>query len=86
MHAARTAANSDIAAAHDGERAQPVFVLMARELAASMTTFLDAGERKIDRWFESHSLAYADFSDVAASLVNVNRLEDIAALDPPPPS
>jgi molybdopterin-guanine dinucleotide biosynthesis protein A len=71
---------ANICVAHDGERAHPVFALIERTLASSMAAFLDAGERKIDRWFAQHHTSHADFSDVASSFANINRERDLAAL------
>lgn len=83
LHAALVKVGADIAVAHDGQRQQPTFLLLRSGLAAHLAGFLDAGGRKIDRWFEHHRLAEADMSDRAESFVNVNdpgELERIAAL------
>jgi len=64
--------HADIAVAHDGERAHPVFLLLRRDLYGDLTSFLETGGRKIDRWFEWHRIAYADFHDVPEAFVNVN--------------
>ncbi len=74
-------ADADIVTAHDGQRLQPVFSLIRVELLESLNTFLDAGERKIDRWFEQHRHARADFSDIPNTFANVNTLEELARLD-----
>lgn len=63
---------ADIAVAHDGERAHPVFLLLRRGLFDDLTAFLEAGERKIDRWFARHPVAYADFRDTPEAFVNIN--------------
>ena len=58
--------------AHDGERQQPVFLLLRRDLEASLAAFLAGGERKIDRWFARHRLAEADLSARREAFLNVN--------------
>lgn len=63
---------ADIAVVHDGERTHPVFLLLKRALCPSLLEFLDAGERKIDRWFSRHRVAQADFSDCPQAFLNVN--------------
>jgi len=63
---------ADIAVAHDGERAHPVFLLLRRDLFTDLTSFLETGGRKIDRWFASHRVANADFHDTPEAFVNVN--------------
>lgn len=73
--------NTDISVAHNGERLQPVFCLMKKELLSSMKLFLDDGERKIDKWFNQHSMSIADFSDIPETFDNLNTLEDIKAIE-----
>ena len=67
--------NADIAVAHDGDRMQPVYSLIPTRLTTSLNEFLDQGERKIDRWYEQHRLALADFSDCPETFRNVNTDE-----------
>jgi len=73
--------DADISVAHNGERMQPVFCLMKKELISSMNEFLNNGERKIDAWFSRHALAIADFSDIPKTFDNLNTLEDIKAVE-----
>lgn len=72
---------ADIAVAHDGERTHPVFLLLKRALLPSLLAFLDAGERKIDRWFARHRLATADFRDCPEAFVNVNDPDERRAVE-----
>ena len=72
---------AEIAVAHDGERAHPVFLLVRRELGADLLDFLGAGGRKIDQWFTRHRLAIADFRDSAPAFANVNYAEERLALE-----
>ena len=81
LYRARVDANADICVAHDGERAQPVFCLMRRTLAESISAFLETGERKIDRWFAKHQTTYASFADKAELLLNVNRISELGELE-----
>lgn len=73
--------NADISVAHNGERMQPVFCLMKKELMPSMNDFLSQGERKIDKWFNQHALAIANFSDIPQNFDNLNTLEEIKAVE-----
>lgn len=68
---------TDISVAHNGERIQPVFCMLKKSLAQSLNNYLAAGDRKIDRWFEQHNYAVADFSDVPSTFDNINTPEDI---------
>ncbi len=79
LDAARRAAGADIAVAHC-ERLQPVFALLPRALLASLADYLDAGDRKIDRWYHRHRVAESDFSDRPEQFLNVNTPDDLAAL------
>jgi molybdenum cofactor guanylyltransferase len=81
LRAALVAADAEIAVPFDGERLQPVFALVRRELAGSLAAYLAGGDRKIDRWFAQHRLAQADFSDRPETFVNVNDPAERAALE-----
>ncbi len=72
---------AEVAVAHDGERTHPVFLLLEHSLLPSLTTFLEAGERKIDRWFVQHRVATADFSDCPEAFLNVNDPAEHRALE-----
>lgn len=71
------AASADICMASSSERTQPVFSLIRTELMDSLQKFLDSGERKIDKWYATHKLAIADFSDKPETFMNINTPEDI---------
>lgn len=75
------AQGADIAAAHDGKRLQPVFCVVHRRVKASLDTFLDSGERKIDRWFGMHHLHEVDARDYAQSFRNINTPEELKAAE-----
>lgn len=68
---------TEISVAHNGDRIQPVFCMIKKSLQQSLNEYLAAGERKIDRWFEQHHYAIADFSDVPETFDNINSPEDI---------
>jgi molybdopterin-guanine dinucleotide biosynthesis protein A len=73
---ARARARAEIGVAHDGTRLQPVYGLLPRALLADLRAYLQAGGRKIDRWYARHAVAEADFSDEAGDFFNVNTPED----------
>ncbi len=68
---------ADLSVAHNGERIQPVFCMLKKSLRESLNKYLASGERKIDRWFEQHHYAIADFSDVPETFDNINTPEDV---------
>ena len=89
LHAAMARDGAEIAVAHDGERMQPVFALLARALLPDLHAFLVAGGRKIDAWYATRRAVTADFSDNPDMFLNVNtpqerdRLEQrLAVRDP----
>jgi molybdenum cofactor guanylyltransferase len=65
-----------ICVAHDGERLQPVHALIKVDLLTSLNTFLDSGDRKIDRWYAKHDFVRTDFSDCANMFHNINTPSD----------
>jgi len=81
MHQALVSQGADLAVAHDGQRQQPVFLLLKRDLAADLQDYLASGERKIDRWFARHRLAEADLSHRPDSFINVNEPEERERLE-----
>ena len=63
--------------ASDGERMQPVYALIPVRLKDSLLRYLEAGERKIDRWYQRHQFALAEFSESTKLFTNINTPEDI---------
>ncbi len=76
LHGAMAAAGARVAVAHDGERLQPVHVLLERELLGSLRAFLDGGARKVAQWYESFETVEVDFSDCRELFMNVNTPEE----------
>jgi len=73
---ARRENQAEIAAAHDGNRLQPVYVTLLSSLAESLEAYLNAGERKIDRWYKQHVFTEVDCSDIQDCFININTLEE----------
>lgn len=80
LHRSRQQSGCRIVVAHDGERMQPAHALIDRRLIDDLRLFLALGERKISRWYDRHRWAAADFSDVPATFINLNRPTDCARL------
>lgn len=74
-------ADAEIAAAHDGQRMQPVFALLRRELLDDMLAYLEQGGRNTGAWYKEQRLALADFSDCPEAFLNINTPQAWAALD-----
>jgi molybdenum cofactor guanylyltransferase len=76
LYAALSEEDAEISAATDGERLQPVFALLCCDLLTDLLEYLEAGQHKIDRWYEGRRLARVDFSDCPDMFVNINTPEE----------
>ena len=54
--------SADIAVASSGDRLQPVFSLLRANLLPSLLDYLGKGERRIDRWYQQHSMVQTGYS------------------------
>lgn len=81
MRAALEREGAEIVVAHDGERQQPVFLLLGRSLAPDLRDYLSGGGRKIDRWFPRHRLAEADLGHRRESFINVNDAGELERVE-----
>lgn len=60
---------------------QPVFCLLHHSLLESLVSFLNSGQRKIDRWTAQHRCVTVEFEDHLA-FANANTLEELRLLNP----
>ena len=67
----------ELRCAHNGDRIQPVYSLISKDLLESLKDFIDSGQRKIDKWFELCNLELVDFSDKKNLFININRRSDL---------
>lgn len=74
-------AGARLCVARDGERLQPVHLLLHCDLAADLRAALAAGQRKTRDWVLSLQPAVADFSDHPEQFLNMNTPEEQARLD-----
>lgn len=72
LHLACTTAGADLAVASDGERRQPVFLLLRTSVTPSLEAYLAGGDRKIDLWLGQLRVAEVDLGDCADTFLNVN--------------
>lgn len=68
---------SEIAVASDGTRLQPVYALLPVNLQNSLQQFLDAGDRKIDIWYQQHSMEKVEFIADTDLFANINSPRDL---------
>lgn len=78
LAAALEDSDAPVAVAACAGRLQPVFALLRRDLAGPLAEFLDAGGRKIDRFYERQGFAEVPFDD-PDSFRNINTPEELAA-------
>ena len=81
LRAAASDNASKISVAFDGNRLQPVYALIHKDLLPSLLLFLTEGERKIDLWYARHSYARADFSDSRDMFTNINTPQDLRTVE-----
>jgi molybdopterin-guanine dinucleotide biosynthesis protein A len=79
--AACEAGDADAAVASDGQRLQPVFLLLRGRVAPSLEAYLAGGGRRVDAWLSQLHAAVVDFSDQAAAFVNVNDPDERRAIE-----
>lgn len=77
MLKAALAGGADVAVARDAQRWQPVYALIKTTLLADLNAYLQAGERKIDRWYQQQRWLEVDFSDAPAMFENFNTAEQL---------
>lgn len=73
--------HADIAVAKTGTQAHPVFCLCRTSLLAGLQDYLNAGQRKMDRWQKTLHVAEVSFDDAALAFSNVNTADELAALE-----
>jgi molybdopterin-guanine dinucleotide biosynthesis protein A len=82
--AALTAQGADLAVAKTFDQAHPVFCLCKRDVLPHLSAFLEAGGRKIDRWYATLNVVEVPFDDEAAAFENINTREELGRFELPP--
>lgn len=82
LHGALIAEAADIAVAYTFDQAHPVFCLCRREVLPHLSAFLEAGGRKIDRWYSTLKLARVSFDDQEDAFRNINTRDELRDLEP----
>jgi len=81
LHQAMDSQGMDIAVAHDGQRMQPVWVLLRHTVLPSLLQTLADGVRKVDRWYDGQRTVVVDLSDYPQAFANANTPEELQALE-----
>lgn len=74
-------AHADIAVAHDGIHAQPLFALIKTGELAMMQQAYQSGLRSMKTYLAQRKTIAVDFSDQPDAFINLNTPEDFAALN-----
>jgi molybdenum cofactor guanylyltransferase len=72
-----------VAVAATPVQTHPVFLLVNVSLLTSLESYLEAGDRKIDRWYRQHAYVEHLFSDENA-FANINTEHELKALEQNP--
>jgi molybdopterin-guanine dinucleotide biosynthesis protein A len=81
LHAACLAYGADVAVASDGQRRQPVFLLLRAGLAPALSAWLDDGGRKVDDWLRQQRAVEVPFADEPDTFVNLNDPAECAHVE-----
>lgn len=68
--------NADLAVAHDGQRLQPLFLLLKKSLILSLQHYL-MQDLKVELWVMSQRHVVTDFSDQTSAFININTILDL---------
>ena len=74
---------ADLAVAKTFEQVHPVFCLVKRDLEPHLRSFLETGQRKIDKWYETLNVVEVSFDDVESAFMNINTREELNRLERP---
>ena len=66
-----------LVAVHDGQRVQPLYLLMHRSMASKLRQALEQSHLSVSRWIQENPHVLADFSDQSQSFKNINILESL---------
>lgn len=70
----------DLVLPHDGQREQPLFLLMRRDVVAELRRFLAQGGRAAHRWVAGVPHRVVDMSSDRAGFANINTPDELAGL------
>jgi len=83
LSAALLATEADLAVARTFDQPHPVFCLCKREVLPHLTTYLQSGERKFDRWYATLKTVEVSFDDEAAAFENINTQQELSRFSMP---
>lgn len=67
--------SADISFVHDGEREQYLCAALHSKVLASLSAYLDSGQRAVRHWYAQHRVTAVDFSDQQRAFENQNYID-----------
>ncbi len=74
---------ADLAVAKTFKQVHPVFCLVKCNLESHLHSFIETGQRKIDKWYETLNVVEVSFDDVESAFMNINTREELNRLEKP---
>jgi len=68
---------ADISIAFDGQRNQPLFMLLKQNRQASLESYLQTGGLAVYQWLKTEKVAISDFSDQTSAFQNINTRNEL---------
>ena len=81
MLAAMQKENADLAVAKTFDQPHPVFCLVKTSLASHLHSFLESGQRKIDKWYATLDVVEVAFDDEEAAFSNINTVAELKSFE-----
>ena len=81
LTAAMQQSDADLAVAKTFDQPHPVFCLVKTSLAPHLHTFLESGQRKIDKWYATLNVVEVAFDDQEAAFSNINTVEELKSFE-----
>ena len=72
-----TSESKNIAVPFDGDRRQPLFLLIKTQLVDALQDYYEQGGRSIRAWLNGESITDVNFSNEAGSFTNLNTQEEL---------
>lgn len=65
----------------EGDKLHPLHAVLPLSLVSDLETWLEGGQRAVQRWMRRHPMQLIDISDVPEQLNNLNTLGELRALE-----
>jgi molybdopterin-guanine dinucleotide biosynthesis protein A len=72
---------AELAVAKTGDQPHPVFCVCRTSVLPGLTSFLQAGGRKIDAWYAAMRTVEVPFDDVPQAFSNINTQDELSAFE-----